>query len=402
VSAGVPENPLTIPLSLLVIFCSAKIMAELFERLRLPGIVGEIVAGVVVGPQVLHWMQPNAVLSAFSDLGLIFLLFRIGLEVKASELMREGGTALAVAVSGVVLPFVMGWGIMRAWHTSQIEAIFVGVAMVATSVGITAEVLKRMGVLSLRSSQIILAAAVFDDILGLLALSVASSMARGSVNLPVIGFTALLAIGFTALVAHWGSRFMQRFVPKLRLSLNFPEQGFAIAMAALFALSVLAVWAGVAAITGAFLAGMAMSETVDQRVHTLTAGVTELFLPFFLAGVGMHLDLITFRTADTLLLTIVIVAAAIVSKIVGCGLGAFRLGRREAWQVGTGMIPRGEVGMVVAQMGVGFGVIAQPVYGVIIAMSVLTTVVAPWILSYSFRGERAGDTDGAGGSATTL
>jgi Kef-type K+ transport system membrane component KefB len=383
----VPENPLTIPLSLLVIFCSAKIMAEIFERLRLPGIVGEILAGLLVGPQVLHWMQPNAVLSAFSDLGLIFLLFRVGLEVKPSELMREGGTALAVAVSGVVLPFAMGWGIMRAWHAPQIEAIFVGVALVATSVGITAEVLKRMGVLSLRTSQIILAAAVFDDILGLLALSVASSIAHGGLNLPAIGLTALLAIGFTAVVAHWGSRFMQRFVPKVHPLLNIPETEFAIAMAVLFGLSVLAVWAGVAAITGAFLAGMAMSETVEQRVHDLTAGVTEVFLPFFLAGIGMHLDLITFRNADTLLLTGLIVAAAIVSKIVGCGLGAFRLGRRGAWQVGTGMIPRGEVGMVVAQIGLGFGVIAQPVYGVIVAMSVLTTVVAPWLLSYSFRGE---------------
>ncbi len=383
-----PENPLTIPLSLLVIFCSAKAVAELFERLRLPGIVGEIVAGVLVGPQVLHWMAPNIVLSAFSDLGLIFLLFRVGLEVKPSQLMRVGGTALAVAVSGVIVPFLMGWGILRAWHAPPMEAIFVGVAMVATSVGITAEVLKRMGVLSLRSSQIILAAAVFDDILGLLALSVANSMARGGINVAGLVLTTVLAIGFTVIVAHWGSRFMQRVIPRLHPNLNIPETEFTVAMSVLFALSVLAVSAGVAAITGAFLAGMAMSESVERRVHLLTAGVTELFLPFFLAGIGMHLDLITFRKRDTLILTGLIVLAAIVSKVIGCGLGAIRLGRREAWQVGTGMIPRGEVGMVVAQIGVGFGVIAQPVYGVIVAMSVITTLVAPWILRYSFRGER--------------
>ncbi len=381
-----PENPLTVPLSLLIVFVAAKLMAEFFERLKLPGIVGEILAGVVIGPQVLHWLEPNAVLSAFADLGLIFLLFRVGLEVKPSSLMRVGGTALAVAVCGVIVPFVMGWAIMAAWHAPRIEALFMGVSMVATSVGITAEVLKRMGVLSLRSSQIILAAAVVDDILGLLALSVASSVARGGLKVAGILLTALLAIGFTVIVARWGSKVMQSVVPQVHPKLNIPETEFAVAMAVLFGLSALAVWAGIAAITGAFLAGMAMSETVEQRVHDLTAGVTEVFLPFFLAGIGMHLDLITFRKKETLLLTGAIVLAAIVSKLVGCGLGAIRLGRREAWQVGAGMIPRGEVGMVVAQIGVGFGVIAQPVYGVIVAMSVITTLVAPWILSYSFRG----------------
>ena len=383
-----PENPLTVPLSLLIVFVAAKALAEVFERLRLPGIVGEILAGVLIGPQVLHWLEPNAVLSAFSDLGLIFLLFRIGLEVKSSSLKRVGGTALAVAICGVIVPFAMGWGILTAWRAPPIEALFMGVSMVATSVGITAEVLKRMGVLSLRSSRIILAAAVFDDILGLLALSVASSVARGGLNIAGIALTAVLAVGFTAIVANWGSRLMQRFVPRIHPNLNIPEKEFAIAMAVLFGLSVLAVWAGIAAITGAFLAGMAMSETVEKRVHDLTAGVTEVFLPFFLAGIGMHLDLITFRKRETLLLTGAIVLAAIVSKLIGCGLGALRLGRREALQVGTGMIPRGEVGMVVAQMGAGFGVISQPVYGVIVAMSVITTLVAPWILSYSFRGAR--------------
>jgi len=382
---SVQDNPLTIPLSLLVIFVSAKAMAEIFERLSLPGIVGEILAGVLVGPQVLAWMAPNTVLSAFSDLGLIFLLFRVGLEVKSSELMKVGGTALAVAVSGVIVPFAMGWAILRAWHAPQTEAIFVGVAMVATSVGITAEVLKRLGVLHSRAARIILAAAVFDDILGLLALSVASGIARGGFRFAAIALTAVLAIGFTVIVAHWGSRFMQHLMPRLHPRLNIPETEFSIAMCLLFGLSVLAVWAGVAAITGAFLAGMAMSESVEKRVHDLTAGVTEVFLPFFLAGIGMHLDLITFRKPETLILTGAIVLAAIVSKLIGCGVGALSLGRRDAWRVGTGMIPRGEVGMVVAQIGVGFGVIAQPVYGVIVAMSVLTTLLAPWILRLSFR-----------------
>ncbi len=156
-------------------------------------------------------------------------------------------------------------------------------------------------------------------------------------------------------------------------------------MCLLFALSVLAVYAGVAAITGAFLAGLAMSESVGGRVHDMTSGVTEVFLPFFLAGIGMRLELATFEHRSTLLLAVTVVLAAIVSKLIGCGLGAWRLGGRDALRVGVGMIPRGEVGMVVAQIGVGFGVITQSVYGIIVAMSVVTTLVAPSLLRLAFR-----------------
>src|SRR5215510_5451367 len=139
------EGPAKIPLSLLIIFVSAKLMAELFERLGQPGIVGEILAGVLVGPSVLGWLRPNEFLSALSELGAMFLLFRVGLDVKASELMKVGGTATVVAVVGVIVPFIMGSGIMLAWQVSLNQAIFVGAAMVATSVGITASVLSAKG-----------------------------------------------------------------------------------------------------------------------------------------------------------------------------------------------------------------------------------------------------------------
>jgi len=134
-------GPAAIPLAMLVVFISAKFMAELAERIGQPGIVGEIFAGVLVGPSVLGWLAPNEFLSALSDLGAMFLLFRVGLEVKSSELMKVGGTATLVACSGVAVPFVMGTGIMLAWGANTKEAIFVGASMVATSVGITAQVL---------------------------------------------------------------------------------------------------------------------------------------------------------------------------------------------------------------------------------------------------------------------
>jgi Kef-type K+ transport system membrane component KefB len=378
-----------IPLSMLLVFASAKLMAELFERLKQPGIVGEILAGVLIGPYALGWMAPNETLTLLAELGVMFLLFRVGLEVRASDLLRVGGTATVAAILGVVAPFIMGYGILKLWGEPTIEAVFTGAAMVATSVGITAQVLRSRGLLDERASRIILAAAVIDDVLGLLVLAMVSSMAQGSVDVTQLAITAVLAIGFTVLVALLGTRAMNRFVPSVQQKMSVAEAQYALAITMLFALSLLSVYAGVAAIIGAFLAGMALSETIDHRVHVLTNGVTELLVPFFLVGVGLHLDITAFRDPHNLLLGILILAAAIVSKLIGCGLGALNLGRADAIRVGVGMVPRGEVGMVVAQIGLGLGVIAQHVYGIIVFMSVVTTLVAPPMLAFAFRGVRA-------------
>src|SRR5574340_208860 len=379
-----------IPLSMLMVFGSAKLLSEVLERLGQPGIVGEILAGILIGPYVLGWMQPNLVLTVLADLGVMFLLFRVGLEVKASELMNVRPTATVVAVTGVIVPFVLGWGISSLWGQPRIEAIFTGAAMVATSVGITAQVLASKGLLELRASKIILAAAVIDDVLGLLVLALVSSMAKGAVNFVELGTTAAIAAGFTILVAKWGTRAMHRVVPRMQARMSLAEAQFALSMAMLFGLSLLAVYAGVAAIVGAFLAGMALSETVDRRVADLTNGVTELLVPFFLVGIGLPLDLAAFSNTSTLLLALTILVAAVVSKWVGCGLGALRLGRADAMRVGVGMMLRGEVGMVVAQIGLGMGVMSQGVYGIVVFMSVATTLIAPPLLSWAYRGAAAG------------
>jgi Kef-type K+ transport system membrane component KefB len=384
VLAGGPEA-LHIPLSMFVVFVSAKIMSEAFERLGQPGIVGEILAGILIGPHVLGLMAPNDVLRLLAELGVMFLLFRVGLEVKSSELIQVGGTAALVATAGVIVPFLLGWGISVLWGEPHIESIFTGAAMVATSVGITAQVLTAKGLLHQKASQIILGAAVIDDVLGLIVLAMVSSMARGKINPVELGLTAFLAIAFTGLVAKLGTRTMDRVVPRVRNNLRLAEGQFAIAMALLFGLSLLAVYAGVAAIIGAFLAGMALSESVDHRVHELTSGVTELLVPFFLVGIGLHFDITAFSSRSTLLLALVIFVAAVISKFVGCGIGALHLGRSNAIKVGVGMVPRGEVGMVVAQLGLSLGVVAQNVYGVIVFMSVATTLVAPPLLKWAFR-----------------
>src|SRR6516164_5775789 len=199
-----PTGPAKIPFSMLLVFVSAKLMAEAAERLGQPGIIGEILAGVLVGPSVLGWLTPNEFLSALSDLGAMFLLFRVGLEVKSSELMKVGGTATLVACFGVIVPFIMGTAILFLWGSGANEAIFVGASMVATSVGITAQVLSGKGLLHATASKIILAAAI-DDVLGLLVLAVVSSITHGKLNFLQLGLTAFAASAFTVIVAKWGT-----------------------------------------------------------------------------------------------------------------------------------------------------------------------------------------------------
>jgi Kef-type K+ transport system membrane component KefB len=378
-------NSVHLPLALLLIFGTAKLFANVCGRFGQPGLVGEIIAGIILGPSVLNWVHPDDVLTAFAEMGAMFLLFRVGLEVKASDLMHVGKTALAVAILGVVLPFITGWAVMALAGVSRIEAIFVGAALVATSVGITAQVLASKGLLQERASQIILAAAVIDDILGLLVLAFVSSMAGGHINLASLVTTGFIAGGFTVLVAKYGTRTFRRIVPRIEQKLAVEEGQFHLTLVVLFALALAAVYVDVAAIVGAFLAGMALSETVNRRVRDLAHGITELLVPFFLAGIGLHLDLSAFATRGILTLTAVICGVAVLSKFVGCGLGAWCLGWPDMLRVGLGMIPRGEVGMVVAQIGLTMGVIEKPVYAVVVAMAIATTLVAPPMLKYAYR-----------------
>jgi Kef-type K+ transport system membrane component KefB len=378
-------DQVTLPLAMLLIFGSAKLLDVVFERLNQPGIVGQILAGILIGPSVLRWMAPSNFLSALAELGVMFLLFRVGLEVKASDLVKTGKTAIAVAVLGVVVPFFAGWGLLSIWGEPRIESIFVGAALVATSVGITAQVLAAKNLLQERASKIILGAAVIDDVLGLLILAVVSSLAKGKVNILELVATAVFALGFTVIVAMWGTRAIGRVLPHVRQGLREGEGQFAAAVVLMFALSVLAVYAGVAAITGAFLAGMALSESVEQRVHDLTHGVTELLVPFFLAGIGLHFNLATFSSKPMLLLTLLIVVVAVLSKFVACGLASAPVGRKDALRVGVGMIPRGEVGMVVAQIGLALGVVGQHIYDAVVFMSIATTLVAPPLLRLAYK-----------------
>ncbi|MBA2645692.1 MAG: cation:proton antiporter, partial [Pyrinomonadaceae bacterium] len=298
-------------LTLFVMLLAAKVMAEVFERLRQPAVVGEILAGVLIGPSALAWVTPSEVTNTLAEIGVIFLLFTVGLETKPSAIFRVGKSAALVAVLGIIVPFVGGWALMRLWGSTHIEALFVGTALVATSVGITARVLSGMRLLDAPTARIILGAAVIDDILGLLVLAVISSAATGAVNYLEIVTTGLLAVIFTAFIVLIGARIVTRIAPRIE-NLRVQDSLFVFGLALCLGLSVAVSFIGVAAIIGAFLAGMALAEATEgnDEMHQQTSGVTDFLVPFFLVSIGMQLKLEVFRDLSTIMLAVVLTLVA--------------------------------------------------------------------------------------------
>jgi Kef-type K+ transport system membrane component KefB len=380
-------------LALFIALLAAKLMAELFERVRQPAVVGEILAGILIGPSLLNLVQPTQVFDALAEIGVIFLLFMVGLETRPSDIFKVGGTATVVAVLGVIVPFVAGWGLLTLWPGhSWIEAVFLGAAMVATSVGITARVLSGMGLIGADSSRVILAAAVIDDVIGLLVLAVVSSLASGTVNYAHITLTALLAVGFTVLTVTLGARVVNRVAPPMK-GLRIGHSLLIFSLVLCFGFAAVASLIGIAGIVGAFLAGVALSEATDgTNLHGQSEALTEFLTPFFLVNIGMKLNLSIFLSSEIIILSLVVTLLAVVTKMIGCGVGALKMGRRRAVQVGVGMIPRGEVGIVVAQIGLALAAVSDAIYGVVLAMAVVTTLVAPPFIKLAFAGEeRSGE-----------
>ena len=374
-------------LTLFIIFAASKTLALTASWLKQPPVAGELAAGILIGPAVLGWVQPGDFLGVMSELGVMFLLFRVGLELKDFNLMRVGADALLVAMAGVVVPFIAGYALMAALGYTSMEAVFIGAALVATSVGITARVLESRGLLDHEASKMILAAAIIDDVLGLLVLGVAASMAKNEINILQLGLTSALAVAFVWIASTWGTRGVQHLAPRVEPKLVDAGGAFTFAILLLFGLSLVAMKAGVAAIIGAFLAGMMLAPTATRRLEEMVDGVTEFLVPFFLAGIGLHMDLRPFQDRANLLLALALLVLACVTKWIGCGAGAWRMGRANAMRVGVGMIPRGEVGMVVAQVGLNAGVFTPLLYSLVVFVSIATTLAAPPLLKIAFRGE---------------
>ena len=366
---------------LFVVLLAAKLGDELFRRLRQPTIVGEILAGVLVGPAVLGLVQPGEVLEVFAELGVVFLLFWVGLETRLSDLREVGATAVSVGLLGVAIPFAGGISLGAALGESTATSLFIGAALVATSVGITSAVLIELGVLERRASRTILGAAIVDDILALLLVAVAAGVAaEGGVDIVSIAVTAAVALAFVAFVALGGTRLLQAR-PALLHAPRFSESPLLPAVIICLGLAAFAAQIGLAAIIGAFLAGMIIAETRDQHpIEEEVAPLYAFFPPFFFAFIGLELSLGALGDGRALLLLAGVTALAVVTKFAGAYLGARRMGRREATFVGVGMVPRGEVGIIVAGIGNATGTIDAELFAIIVAMSVLTTLIVPPVL----------------------
>ncbi len=368
-----------------VIFIAAKVSAEIFERLKQPAVVGEILAGVLIGPSVFGLVKHTELTQALAEIGIILLLFTVGLEINAKALFQVGGRALLVAILGVIAPFIAGWALLAIWGKPSIEGVFLGAAMVATSVGITARVLASIGMLSSKASQIIMGAAVIDDILSLLILSIVSSAAKGSINYTELITTSLLSIGFTLFMIFIGTKLVNKVKPSFE-KLKIGHAHLIIGLTLCLVLSLLATYVGVAAIIGAFLAGMVLSDVSEStELHNQSCAVMEFLLPFFLVGIGLQLELSVFKDNQIIILAIITTIAAVATKLVACGLAALPLGKRAALQIGMGMVPRGEVGIVVAQIGLTIGVLSNALYGVVVFMAIATTLIAPPFLVKLFK-----------------
>ena len=366
---------------LFVVLLAAKIGDELFKRLGQPGIVGEILAGVLVGPSVIGVVEPGEVLEVFSELGVVFLLFWVGLETRLSEMREVGRTALSVGVLGFAFPLVAGVALGFAIGEDASTSVFIGAALVATSVGITSAVLIQLDLLKARASRTILGAAVIDDVLALMLLSIAVGLAaEGGVDLGALALVLLLSVAFVAFFALGGTRLLQRR-PGLLHEPRFSESPLLPAVLICLGLAAFAAQIGLAAIIGAFLAGMIVAETRDQHpIEEEVAPLYAFFPPFFFAFIGTEVDLAALASGGTLLLLAGVTVLAIVTKYAGARLGARSMGPDDATLVATGMVPRGEVGIIVAGIGSSTGAIDDELFAVIVGMSILTTLLVPPVL----------------------
>lgn len=372
-------------LTLFIVYVAAQVGAEIAGRLRMPAVVGEIAAGCVVGPSLLGWVHISDPLHVLAEIGAVLLLFSVGLETRLADLRKVGKVASLVGVAGVVLPFLVGglWAHLSGFNTPK--AMFIAAAFVATSAGITARVLSDLKVLGRTESRIILGAAVIDDILAMLILGVVTALqggasSGGGVDWLRIGIVLLQAVGFVATIAFFGTRLVRKQSDLLDAPIN-PLSPLTLSLALCLGLGAAAAYLGLAAIIGAFLAGMVIAESKQRHaLEKQIQPIMALLVPFFFVVTGAQVDLKELASGAVIGSLAVVTVLAVASKLVGGGLGALSLGKKSALIVGFGMVPRGEVGIIVASLGQSAGVFSGRIYAIIIAMSLLTSVVAPPIL----------------------
>ncbi len=373
-------------LSLIVIYVSARILGELAVRLGQPAVLGELLAGVLVGGSLLGWVEATQPLTLLGEIGVMLLLFEIGLESDLQSFLRVGKTAALVATIGVTVPFALGYLLGLALHLSQLQAVFVGATLTATSIAISARTLTELGRLKTAEGQIILGAAVIDDMLGLIVLSVVISLAMsGTVSWLEVGWTAGLAVFLLAAAILVGTRYAHRFSRLLSL---MHVRGSLIVASVTFALTLgyLAGLLHLAPLIGAFAAGLVLARTEHQaHIGDAIKPVADVFVPIFFVLVGMAVDLRRLNPLQEENWPVLFLAGglgivAVLGKL-AAGLGVAG-GKADRWVVGIGMLPRGEVGLIFAGTGLAQRIIGEGEYGAILLVVALTTFLAPVLLKW--------------------
>jgi Kef-type K+ transport system membrane component KefB len=377
------HSPIELLPMLAAILIGAKLAGRLSQRIGLPSVFGELVLGLVLGPSLLNLIRPNDPLALLAEVGVILLMFRAGLETDLVQMRQVGLAATIVALGGVLLPFGGGFALGRMFGMSDLPALFVGAVLTATSVSISAEVLRELGHLRGKVGATILGAAVIDDVLGVLVLSLVLGLAgKGD---------PLIAVGQMAVFFPAAWFIGDRLLPQLR-KIEHLAGGQDTVLAILLGLVMLFAWAAealgsVADITGAYLLGIVVARYTDEEhvVHHGSSALAYAFVvPVFFVNIGLEANVTSLGAAP--LFTILMVLLAIAGKVVGCGVGALtmRMSPREALQIGIGMTARGEVALVMIAAGRAAGLVNDTLFTATIVMALVTTLITPPLLRLAF------------------
>ena len=392
-------------ISLAVLLFAAKLFAELFHRIKMPVVLGELLAGIIVGPFALGGLpifngEPLVILDEtvkhIGEIAAIVILFIAGLEITPREFLKGGAASFTIGSLGVIVPFFVGFYVFLTFGLEAIESMLVATALTATSIAITIQVLTELGKMQTKEARLILGAAIVDDILAIAALSVVTTMVQtGDISpaimditfliLKILGLFAVLLIGSVLLVP----RILH--IERLWRSEGSME---GVTTAAFFGAAGLAAFVGLSPIVGSFSVGMAVASTkVIKKVEEYVSKLGIIFAPLFFAIIGAQVDLRGVNI-EVLYLSGIIIAIAVVTKLVGCGLPAliFLKNKGRAMKVGIGMVSRGEVGLIVAGVGVSSGALSADIYTTLIIMVALTTIITPIWLKIAYRKEENGKT----------
>lgn len=377
-----------------LILMSTKLLGLLTKKIQLPQVVGALLAGLLLGPACLNILHETDFIIQLAELGVIVLMFTAGLETDIKELKKTGKASVVIAILGMIIPLVGGFALASIFNKGGIsdadapillQNIFIGIILTATSVSITVETLKELGKLNTRAGNAILGAAIIDDILGVIALTVVTSVTSAdvSISMVLIKIVAFFIIG--GLAGFLFSKVMEHSMNRYNMDLRrFVVLSFVFCLLLSFCAEH---FFGVADITGAFMAGLVLSNTPRKHyiMNRFETTAYMLLSPIFFASIGIKV-VIPEMTPALIAFSVALVIIAILTKVLGCGLGAkvCRYTNTEAIQIGTGMISRGEVALIVASKGSAFGLMGSVFFGPIVIMVVVTTVITPVLLKLVF------------------